>query len=137
MSDDLEDELRLAAAMLDPLPGDALQIAVDAFVVHALDAELAALSFDSLDEPALVRSGDTSRLLTFSVPGLSIEVEIIGGRLLGQLLPPQEAAVVVNGRLALVVDVFGRFEADGVPAGSLSLRCEVPGRTVVTEWLTV
>nr|WP_062342362.1 hypothetical protein [Herbidospora sakaeratensis] len=137
MSDDLEEELRHAAAVLDPLPDDAVQIAVDAFVTHALDAELAALSFDSLDEPALVRSGETPRLLTFSVPGLSIEVEIIAGRLLGQLLPPQEAAVVVNGRLPLAVDAFGRFEADGIPAGSLSLRCEAPGRTVVTEWLTV
>ncbi|WP_157518481.1 hypothetical protein [Herbidospora mongoliensis] len=134
--DELEAELQEVAAMFDPPPVDLVQVAVDAFALHNLDGELAALAFDSLDEPELVR-GQDARLLTFTAPGLTIEVELDGGRLLGQLLPPQEAEIVVNGRPPVRADDLGRFAADEVAAGSLSLRCELAGRTVVTEWLTV
>ncbi|GAA3832995.1 hypothetical protein GCM10022226_62840 [Sphaerisporangium flaviroseum] len=140
---DLEEALRHAATLFDPVPSDLVQTAVEAYTLRTLDAELAALSFDSLTEPEPVRGGGQPRLATFHAPGVTIDVEItiMGsiGRVLGQVIPAQPGEIEVRGRrpAAVTADAMGRFVCDRVPAGPFSLRCRLQTAVVVTEWITI
>lgn len=88
------------------------------------------------------------RQLSFRTSGLTIELEITGGgdyrRLAGQLIPRQSAVVEIRtagGVIAAEADPLGRFSADSVPLGPVSLRCRLgsgAGRSsVVTGWITL
>jgi hypothetical protein len=143
----LENELRLAAGLIDPVPAPLLQAAVDAYEAYALtglDAELAELVFDSLTQSAPVRGADPPRLLTFQGRGLTLDVEITADRLVGQLIPPGPAEIEILGpgqghrATTIAADGLGRFAHESGPAaGPFSLRCRAEGAVVVTEWLTV
>lgn len=147
----LEEELRELAARLEPVPDRLVQAALDAYAWRTLDADLAELVFDSLadrDEAALVRGQQQERLLSFRASGLTIEVEVTAAgptrRLIGQLVPPQRAEVEIRHQdevLTLATDEFGRFIADRLPAGPVSLRCGPGGgqdrSAVVTEWIPI
>jgi hypothetical protein len=140
--DALEDELRQAAALLDPVPAHALDAALQAYTFRTVDTELAALTFDSLAEEELVRGTDRPRLLTFQATGRTIEVEVAGAgadlRLIGRITPPEAAPVVIRSReqeITVTADALGRFRCTlggcgiGV-TGPVSLRFG----DVVTEW---
>ncbi|WP_405147563.1 hypothetical protein OG589_08090 [Sphaerisporangium sp. NBC_01403] len=141
----LEEALRHAAALFDPVPSDLVQTAVEAYTLRTMDAELAALTFDSLAEPAPVRGGggDEPRLVTFHALGVTIDVEVtvMGaiGRVLGQVIPAQPAEIEVRGRRpgTVTADGMGRFVCDRVPSGPFSLRCRLASAVVVTEWITI
>jgi hypothetical protein len=147
----LEEELRELAARLDPVPDRLVQAALDAYAWRTVDAELAELVFDSLadrDEAAVVRGRQQERLLSFRASGLTIEVEVTvvgpARRLIGQLVPPQTAEVEVRHQdevVTLGTDEFGRFIADRMPGGPVSLRCGPAGGqdrpAVVTEWIPI
>jgi hypothetical protein len=147
--DVLMDELRTLAAADDPTPPNVLAAARGSYTWRTIDAELAGLVYDSvLDAEGLaaVRSADTVRLLTFETAGLAIELEVtaVAGsrRLLGQLVPPGRGFVELRhagGVLELEADEVGRFSADAVEPGPVSLRCRREGeRSVVeTEWVTI
>lgn len=145
MNDDvlLEEELRLAAELFDPVPSHLLQAAVEAYTFRTMDAELADLAFDSLAEPVTVRGGDGPRSLTFSAPAVTVDLEITftgtAGRVVGQLIPPQHAEIEIHGGRPVTVtaDSLGRFTCDDVPTGPFSLRCRLAGTVLVTEWITV
>jgi hypothetical protein len=88
------------------------------------------------------------RQLSFRASGLSIELEITGGgdyrRLLGQLIPRQAAVVEIrhaDGITTVEADVLGRFSAEIVPPGQISLRCRLGAETdqspVMTGWITI
>jgi hypothetical protein len=144
-------ELRAAARRFDPPPDSVLEAARASFTWRTIDAELAALEFDSavdLAAATTVRSSEGPRLLTFAAPGLNIEVEVsaIGPRrqLVGQLVPGQPARIDVRhagGVTTVRADELGRFGADAISAGPVSLRCHL-GDTpaslpVVTEWIAL
>ncbi|MER6346258.1 hypothetical protein ACWC10_32080 [Streptomyces sp. NPDC001595] len=138
----LEEELRQAAAILDPVPPELRQIAVDAFGLHDLDARLAELTFDSLVDAIPVRGAvEVPRMLTFRAGELSVDVEVTADGLIGQLLPPQPARIEVLGGPhpaapgTLTADALGRFSSDAPPAGPFALRLRAGGEVVVTEWL--
>ncbi|HET6751815.1 MAG TPA: hypothetical protein VFL71_21420 [Actinomycetes bacterium] len=144
----LLEELRGAAHRFDPPPPAVLEAARASLTWRTIDAELAALEFDSaVDQAAAaVRSGEGPRLLTFSAPGLNIEVEVspLGPRrqLVGQLVPAQAARIDVRhagGVTTVQADQLGRFGVDAVSAGPVSLRCHLatvpPSPPVVTEWI--
>ena len=147
----LEEELRGLAARLEPVPGRLVQAAVDAYAWRTVDADLAELVFDSLadqDEAALVRGRQQERLLSFRTSGLTIEVEVTAAgpsrRLIGQLVPPQRAEVEIRQQdevVTLITDEFGRFIAESLPAGPVSLRCgpaaEAHRSPVVTDWVPI
>ena len=147
--DVLLDELRALAMDDDPVPRRVLAAARGSFTWRTIDAELAALVYDSaLDAESLttVRSEDTVRLLTFETFELVIELEVtIAGerrRLLGQLVPPGPGLVEIRhagGALELETDALGRFSAEGIEHGPVSLRCrrEQGGGAVETEWVTI
>ena len=145
---DLIADLQQAGALDAPPP--AMDEAVKAaFSLRSLDAELAALTYDSAaDDRALagVRNAQASRFLTFEAPGLIVEVESTpeGGarRLVGQLTPAGTARLEVRhggGTAAVEVDELGRFSVDGVAPGPISLHCPAAEgvAAVTTDWVIV
>ena len=141
-------DLQLAGE-LEAVPAELVAAAKAAIMWRTIDAELAELTYDSqLDDLALsgVRSGEPSRLLTFESPGLIVEVESLDAgtrrRLVGQLVPAQPGRVQVRhggGTIEVPADDLGRFTADGILPGPVSLRCTgVDGVVaVVTDWVVV
>jgi hypothetical protein len=98
-------------------------------------------------ENAQVAGPPERRRLSFRASGLSVELEITGTaasrRLAGQLVPRQSAVVDIRhgeGVTSVEADALGRFRADDVPAGPLSLRCRLgagPGHaSVLTGWVS-
>jgi hypothetical protein len=138
--DALEEELRGAAGILDPVPAQLRRLAVEAYALRGLDARLAELTFDSLVDAIPVRGAtDVPRMLTFHSGDVTVDVEVTAQGLMGQVLPPQPAAVEVlvgpQTGTPLVVDDMGRFTSDVAPAGPFALRLTAGGEVVVTEWL--
>jgi hypothetical protein len=147
----LEEELRQAAARFDPVPGELLRAADEAYTWRTIDAELAELAYDSLvdqDEISLVLGPPERRLLSFQAGRLTIDLEITrtgsARGLVGQLVPPRPATVEIRvGGTSIAVDAdeLGRFRAGPVSAGPMSLRCSVgpaePGTAVVTDWVSI
>jgi hypothetical protein len=147
--DDFLAELRLAGLVVDPVPERVVFAAKGSLSWRTVDAELAQLTYDSvLDDErlSLVRGVTATRLLTFSTPDLTLDVEVEGTgrdrRLLGELSPAQPAVVGIRhaeGTIEVQTDEDGRFRTGPVPAGpiALSLRLAAGGSTVQTEWITL
>ena len=146
-SDDSDDELlaelRALAARHDPVPPEAVAAARSAIAWRTMDAELAELTEDVAFDPRLagVRGSGEPSLLTFESPHLTVEVEVLetatGRRLLGQLVPPSPGQVEVRhggGTTWVDADEVGRFRADDVAAGPVSVRCFAGSRLVETDW---
>ncbi|MEU0473762.1 hypothetical protein ABZ333_14750 [Streptomyces olivaceus] len=136
----LEEELRQAAAILDPVPAGLRGIAVDAFALHDLDARVAELTFDSLVDGIPVRGeSDPPRMLTFQADAVTVDVEVTEDGLIGQLLPPGPARIeVLSGPreyARLTADDLGRFTGEAPPSGPFALRLRTGREVVVTEWL--
>lgn len=136
----LEEELRQAAAVLDPVPAELLQTALDAFALHDLDARIAELTFDSLLDALPVRGVlDAPRMLTFRAGEVTVDVEVTGEGLIGQLLPPRSARIEVLGGPAAArpvsTDTLGRFSSETPPSGPFALRLRTGAEVIVTEWL--
>jgi hypothetical protein len=103
---------------------------------------------DDQDRDVPSPAGTERRQLSFRASGLTIELEITdsGGyqRLTGQLIPRQPAVVEIRaagGVITAQADPLGRFSADTVPLGPVSLRCRLGGDAdrspVVTGWITL
>lgn len=137
-------ELREVVNRVDPVPAESVAAARAGFVWRTIDAELAQLTHDSVldaDRMALVRGVGAPDLVTFEAPGLTVEVETVaaagGLRLLGQLVPAQAGRVEIRhagGSTEVEADDMGRFAADGLPPGPVSLRCRAGALTVDTDW---
>jgi hypothetical protein len=149
-----EDDARLLRelgdlfARTDPEPEGLRTEARMAFALRRLDAELAELLHDSaLEATAGVRSAGGVRALVFGVPGgatvdVEVHVEESGMRtLMGQVVPGRAMAVHVRhagGVVVTAADDLGRFHAEGVRPGRVSIRCEPPGDPALeTGWVTV
>jgi hypothetical protein len=108
-----------------------------------LDAELAELVYDSVREPAGVRTDNAAlRALTFASPTQIIELEIGDSGLQGQLVPPSCCRIEVEARrggtASAISDELGYFSLASVPDGPFRLRCRVgAGTVVVTSWITI
>lgn len=149
--DALMAELSALTARSDPLPAPLRSTLVGAIALRTPGATIAGMTHDSAldDSRGAVRSGATAeRLLAFEAGESAIEVEVTRSgstrRIVGQVVPPARAGVVIrhpHGEIPVDVDEMGRFAADGVPAGPVSMRCEVPdaGGTeeVVTAWVPI
>ncbi|MEU0580131.1 hypothetical protein ABZ465_23145 [Streptomyces griseoincarnatus] len=136
----LEEELRQAASLLDPVPPALLQSAVDAFALRDLEARVAELTFDSLVDAIPVRGAAAApRMLTFSADGTTLDVELTEEGLIGQVLPPAPARIeVLTGSrpsTTATADDMGRFTAPVTPSGPFALRLLTTDETVMTEWL--
>jgi hypothetical protein len=109
-------------------------------------AELARLVYDSARErhwAAGLRSEAASiRALTLASAHFSLELEVIGDRLLGQLVPPHGMAVQVqsqaSGSTQIWTDEIGCFLVQPVPATPFRLHWRTEdGAQVVTDWITL
>ncbi len=140
---------RLAQALdaAEPLPEGMIDAAKATFTWRTIDAELAALVFDSAtEELAGVRSTDATRQMTFRTPGVEIELVVVSEtsrRLVGQLVPPQAAEIELHHEdetRTVQSDNLGRFTFHDVPVGSVRLTCKLTGEgetTVQTEWIII
>ncbi|HWH35373.1 MAG TPA: hypothetical protein VNT56_08665 [Acidimicrobiales bacterium] len=145
--DQLMAQLGSIANRLDPVPAAVREAARAAFAWCTVDAELAALTFDSwADDRALVGvRGGGARQLTFEAEKVIVEIQLSGGptaSLVGQIVPAGAGSVEVRhegGSTTVDVDALGRFTAGRLPGGPLSLRCSGGGTAVPveTEWVAV
>jgi hypothetical protein len=117
-----------------------------AFAWRTVDAELAALRYDSaLAGPVLAgtRAEDaTLRALTFVASQLTVEVEVTAEALLGQVVPPAAGEVEIHGRNGPVgtvsIDEVGWFVVRPVPARMVRLHIHTAdGRSALTQWVTL
>jgi len=128
-------------------PEAVVRLAKASFGLHDLDAELARLVADSLDEATRprVRSAAAPRMLTFETAAVTLEVEVLatatGWRLVGQVSPPGTVDRVRLRRpdrpddITTPTDDHGRFVVDTRSPGPAGLVCRRPGdRPVVTSW---
>lgn len=147
--DALEEELRQLAAAREPVPPELMAAAADAFGWRDIDAELAALVYDSMAESgdaALVRGAADQRLFTFRAGDLVIDLEVTRDgqafRMLGQVTPAQECSVDLRRPETVVpvtADDLGRFQAGQLAPGPLSLRLQLAAAesAVVTDWISI
>jgi hypothetical protein len=146
----LLDALRELTARVDPVPPDVVDAARSAIAWRRMDAELAELLYDSVEDQAAlagVRSEGGPRLLTFEAAEISVELEVTPSgderRLVGQIVPPGEARLQVRhpaGVVEVTADALGRFATGALPAGPVSIRLEPAGAghgPVETGWVAI
>jgi hypothetical protein len=137
--------LREALRARQAVPSWFIETGKNAYAWHNIDAELAQLTYDSLtdtDQLAFVRSETASiRALTFTSARLSVELEVVEGSLLGQVIPPQAGTLETytkTGLTTLPVDESGYFAVEPIPASPFRLRFRTAGGAdVVTGWITL
>lgn len=137
--------LRRSLEAGDPVPTDVTEFAKAAFTWRDIDAELAELEFDSAGEdlPTGVRSSATARMISFQVGQwmLDIEFDDTSGRLIGAISPEASYTVELHTPGALFMtesDDVGRFEAEGIRPGPLSLVLRFSHRSVIkTQWVVL
>ena len=116
-----------------------------AFTWHSIDAELAALTFDSVTgaTAAAVRSEEASpRLVTFAATDLIIELEIGRDEIIGQIVPPQrghvDACPASGAALTASIDEIGCFIIRPLPKSPFRLHYHAAsGVSVLTTWITL
>ena len=109
---------------------------------HLLDDRpCAVLSFALSSErvTGLRSSPDDARVLVFAASSLSLELEVISGRVVGQILPPGPGEIRVEASdgvsFQVEADDAGFFDLPGLPSGPVRLRCDTPNGQLVTEWV--
>ena len=136
--------LELGAAVRDgqAVPASFLAAGRAAFAWRTVDAELATLAAEG--ETAVVRSAEPAQLRSFTLAAreLSIEVEVTGDALVGQVVPPAPGRVVLQTArqepVEAEVDELGWFTLQPLPSGMFRLHLTPSnGSAVVTEWLTL
>lgn len=130
----------LLRGLFPPVSDHALALGQAAYSWFEPEAALAALTCETVAAPAGVR-GEGSRLLTFAGPCVSVEIEICGREIVGQLAPPSPAEVILRspgGEHGTRTDEAGSFALSGVPVGLVSLLFRFADATsVVTSWIRV
>ena len=138
--------LRQALRAREAVPTWFIETGKNASAWHNIDAELAQLTYDSdLDrlQAAAMRSETASiRALTFTSAHLSVELEVTGNSLLGQLLTAREGELEIHTRAGEIsttdVDEIGCFSVDPIPDCPFRLRCHTAdGTGVLTGWITI
>jgi len=128
----------------DPVPRAVVDAAKAAYTWRTIDDELAELVYDSSEAGLVgVRAGATARQLTFRAAGVEIEVMVAETgerRLVGQVVPPQQASVEVRtdaGVSAMDTDELGRFSAGLGDAGRIQVAITTSQVRVITGWVDV
>jgi hypothetical protein len=145
-----DDDDQLLAVLKESLraerevPAEFTETAKNAYAWRNIDAELAQLTYDSLEHAApspSVRSETASiRALTFTSNHLSIEMEVNEDSLLCQLVPAAEATIELQTRAGAIAhleaDEVGCFSIRPIPATPFRLHCRAAdGAIVVTGWI--
>jgi hypothetical protein len=85
------------------------------------------------------------RRVSFRTSGLVIELEITGSgesrQIAGRLIPAQAGIVEIRGVVTAEADARGRFTAEAVPSGQVSVRCrlgtEADRARIATGWVVL
>jgi len=143
--DELLQELR-AALQEEPVAESVIRAAQAAFTWRTVDAELELLSLETSDALAagtLVR-GDgpgEQRIFAFRGERLSVEIEIDGAGIVGQLTPPRPGQVTLmtteGPQATAQADDVGCFTLPPPAPGPVRLDCRLGSGRFVTEWVTV
>ena len=112
---------------------------------HNVDAELAALTFDSAAQAAavVVRAEEASpRFLTFAGAELTIELEIGLDSIVGQIVPSQpghvDACPASGAAASAEIDEIGCFIVRPLPSSPFRLHCHTAADvSVLTTWITL
>lgn len=140
------DALRTALAAVDPVPGGVTAAALASLGYRRPETRLAELVADSAMAPPAVRGGPYApRLLTFTTPGLVIEVEVTSADtdrdLVGHLAPSRAADVEIRwpgGALTAHADNTGHFTAGHIPPGPISMVYQPPASPpIATTWTNI
>lgn len=128
----------------DPLPPGLLDRAAELVTMADLDAELASLADESVEELAGLRGGAAAPTVhRFTSPdgAVTVELTVATGRLDGVVVGPPVDVVVVQRadgtRVTGVVDELGQFTVDGLPAGPARLVVGNPPALVATDWFVL
>ncbi len=143
--EELLTELRRALREAEPVPQGVLDAAKAVFAWRTVDAELAALAYDSAvhEDLSAVRSESASvRTMTFESGSLVVELGVTEGGLVGQVVPPQPYSLVLrrpeHAPEPVPVDGLGCFRIEPLPGGPFSLLIRTPQDVVVaTDWVTL
>jgi hypothetical protein len=144
--DELVTALGQAVRSRNAVPADFIDAAKGAFAWRNIDAELAELTYDSLAslEDALSMRAESAsiRALTFTSARLTIELEVVGDSLIGQIVPGQRAAITVEPKVGARVmreaDDIGRFSIQPVPPELFRLHFRTAtGIETLTGWITL
>lgn len=137
----------VAAAAPPDVPEGVLHTALAVYTWRTIDAELAALAFDSALAPAFAADvrGDqaTLRTLTFESRDIVLELELSLTGLAGQVVPAQRGTVEIRTleapqeSIPVDVDGVGFFSVHPVPVGPFKLTLRTAdGRSIVTPWIS-
>lgn len=138
----LDSALRTARAV----PREFVEAGKAAYTWHSIDAELAALTFDSTVQAAelsAVRGPEASpRYLTLASTELTIELEISSDAMVGQIVPPErgqvEACPASGPAVTVDIDEVGCFVIRPLPTSPFRLHCHTgQGIDVLTTWITL
>jgi hypothetical protein len=139
--DDLLEELRTAVREAGQPTPAMVAAGQAAWSWATVDAELAALTHDSLVKETVGVRGASSgtRELVFEGTHLSVELEQDPDCLVGQVVPPIAGEVTLlhpGGEITRTdVDEFGRFRFDRSVTGLVRLRCATPAGVLLTDWV--
>ena len=145
--EDLLRELHAALRTEHAVPGALVDAGKGVWAWRSVDAELAALTYDSALEAmaeqlvATRSEAATLRSLTYASQSLTIELEVTGDALLGQVQPAQAAQVEVivrDGAVTRVdVDEVGWFTVRPTPHSPFRIACTTDDGSikVVTPWI--
>ena len=133
--DDLADRVRHALEHADPVPRPMHDAALAAFAFRDLDGALAELLENAL--PGVRAAADGP--MVFAVPHAEIAVTVEGGRLLGQVAPPDACTGAVEFANAepqtIRTDELGRFAVDISP-GPVRIVLDHPEGRIRTDWFS-
>ncbi len=80
-----------------------------------------------------------ARVLIFTSSPLSLELEVLAGQIVGQIVPPGPGEILVEtshgATFQVDADDIGFFDLSGAPRGSVRLRCETPTGRLITDWV--
>jgi hypothetical protein len=137
----LMEELARAMTQVTEVPDHRREAARAAFSWRTIDDELLALTHDSLElADAAVRGALDVRTLGFETDGLSLELEVDGDQVFGQVLDAQVDEVVVEsvgeGSQSAPVDASGVFSVQ-VPTGPVRFGVRVAEGLRRTPWIVL
>jgi len=144
--DEIMGRLAQAWQAVGDVPADFIAAGKAAFAWRDIDSELAELVYDSALEEELsaapVRAERAHlRAMTFTATDLTIEIEITGEALLGQVVPMQDGEVEVithEGKAQTgLIDDIGGFTIRPLPVGPFRLNCRTAGGSISTSWLNI
>ena len=138
----LMEELSVAIGQERDVPDHRRQAAYAAFAWRTVDQDLLTLMHDSsLQATAAVRGSEDARTLSFEGGGMSLELEVDGPTLTGQVLLPGSMGEVTMER-ADGVSRTARTDASGFfslpdAEGTVRFAVDIDGTVLRTEWIVL